>query len=400
MMAPILRVSLFTTLFLVTLSGCGGADRPATLSLVDHPAPPGATFPDLATQPDGTVVLSWLTPPTDDTPGRVQIARRLKSGWQPTTTVAEHARLFVNWADFPRLGIDRTGEILVSYSRDETRAKFGQRIQVVRGNADGTTWQSPLSLHESQPPAEYGFVSMSPAEGLQHIAWLDGRDTVQGGTGKMQLRVLNWPTNDEASDGQLLDPDVCSCCQTAMTTTDDGMLLAYRDHTPAEIRDIAVIRQTETGWTSPAVVHDDRWKIAGCPVNGPALDSSAQRVALAWFTQADDQPRVKLAISEDGGRSFAEPIVLPDEDPVGRVSVRILSDGRVVVVWLRRGASNGEIVLGGIDPDGDPMEVQVLGEASPQRRSGFPRSTRVNDALWVAWTIGGRDALKVVEVRF
>ena len=112
-----------------------------------------------------------------------------------------------------------------------------------------------------------------------------------------------------------------------MAATDEGVVLAYRDHSAMEIRDIAVIRQTPSGWSESTVVHDDRWKIAGCPVNGPSLAADGQRVALAWFTQAQDQPRVKLALSEDGGRSFGEPIILPDEDPLGRVSVQTLTPG-------------------------------------------------------------------------
>jgi hypothetical protein len=44
-------------------------------------------------------------------------------------------------------------------------------------------------------------------------------------------------------------------------------------------------------------VHSDNWKIDACPVNGPAIAATGRRVAVAWFTAANDTARVKLAFS-------------------------------------------------------------------------------------------------------
>lgn len=386
---------LLFMVLLANLVGCGAGSDEVRITPLSHPAPPGASFPDLVTQPDGTVVLSWVLATDEDTAGQVQIARRVDNQWTPPITVVEHPRLLANWADPPRLGVARSGELRLSWSRGDERERFGQQIQLLEGNAEGLAWSESYSPHAGQPAAEYGFVSLGSGDAFRQVIWLDGRETVDGGNGNMQLRTAEWGAED-----QVLDSDVCSCCQTAMTVTDEGILLAYRDHSATEIRDIAVIRQTSSGWSESMIVHDDRWKIAGCPVNGPALAADGQRVALAWFTQALDQPRVKLALSEDGGRTFDEPIVLPDDDPLGRVSVQLLPEGQVVVVWLRRGSSNGEIVMGGLDADGHALPIQRLGEASPQRRSGFPRTTVVGNGIVAAWTISGREALRLVEIQF
>ena len=79
-----------------------------------------------------------------------------------------------------------------------------------------------------------------------------------------------------------------------MAATRDGEILAaYRDRTEDEIRDIAVARLTKDGWQPPVRVHDDGWELAGCPVNGPAISTHEDRVAVAWFTGADDVAAVQ-----------------------------------------------------------------------------------------------------------
>ena len=65
-------------------------------------------------------------------------------------------------------------------------------------------------------------------------------------------------------------------------------------------------------------------------------------VAVAWFT-APDQPRVRLAFSADGGRTFGPPLEVASGKVVGRVDVVLLQDGRAVVSWLAETA-NGAVI--------------------------------------------------------
>src|SRR6185436_12033224 len=90
----------------------------------------------------------------------------------------------------------------------------------------------------------------------------------------------------------LLDPDVCTCCQTVAALTDEGPIVAYRDHSSDETRDISVVSMQNGQWTRPRAVHRDGWRMNACPVNGPALIASGKRVAVAWYTGADEKPRV------------------------------------------------------------------------------------------------------------
>jgi len=69
-----------------------------------------------------------------------------------------------------------------------------------------------------------------------------------------------------------------------------------------------ILRRTAQGWSAPSPVHADGWKVPGCPVNGPAVAASGRRVAVAWYTYADERPRVRLAFSDDAGARFGAPV--------------------------------------------------------------------------------------------
>jgi hypothetical protein len=178
--------------------------------------------------------------------------------------------------------------------------------------------------------------------------WLDGRNAMtidsagrpvhlEEGASDMTLRTAVIRADGTISSEALIDPRVCDCCQTSAVATSGGAVVAYRDRSAAETRDISVSVFANGAWSEPANVHADGWKINGCPVNGPALASMSQRfgsivlrtVAAAWFSAARDTARVLFASSNDGGRSFG----LCDSARWGRAVGACLDALR----WFRRG---------------------------------------------------------------
>ena len=59
--------------------------------------------------------------------------------------------------------------------------------------------------------------------------------------------------------------------------TADGPLVAFRDRSNQEIRDIHVARVEQGKWTEAVPVHADNWRIEACPVNGPASPRAVAR---------------------------------------------------------------------------------------------------------------------------
>jgi hypothetical protein len=141
------------------------------------------------------------------------------------------------------------------------------------------------------------------------------------------------PDDTQASE-MAIDDRVCECCPSAAAVTVDGPIVAYRNRTSDEIRDIYVSRLIGSKWTRPRAVYNDRWRIAACPVNGPALSARGRDVAIAWFTAVGDEGHVYAAFSSNAGETFGSPVRIDDVGAVGRVDVELLVDGSAAVTWI------------------------------------------------------------------
>jgi hypothetical protein len=166
-------------------------------------------------------------------------------------------------------------------------------------------------------------------------------------------------------------------------------VVVYRDRSADEIRDISIIRWTDSGWTRPAPVHPDHWKIDHCPVNGPAVAADGDHVAVAWFTSAGDSGRVFLAQSDDGGATFGAPVRIDDGNAVGRVDVVSRASG-AIVSWMEfTSERQAEVRVRSVTRRGLRGESTVIARSSGERASGFPHIVVSRGHLIVAWTEAG-----------
>ncbi|ANM32410.1 hypothetical protein ABI59_21365 [Acidobacteria bacterium Mor1] len=327
--------------------------------------------------------LSWV----EEKDGRayLRFARLDDGGFGEILDVAQGDDWFVNWADFPSVVLLEEGALAAHWLGRSGEGTYTYDVWFTAMNDEGL-WTKPRRPHRDGTQSEHGFVSMVPGgDGTVDLFWLDGRGTVAEPKLPMALRHSSWSATGFGEE-RVLDPRVCECCQTDAVRLDDGsLLLAYRDRSEGELRDISIVRGDAAGWSEPIQVHADGWKIAGCPVNGPALAASGNRVACAWFTMATGEPEVRLAFSEDGGRSFAPPMRIDGGDPLGRVDL-LLNGDEASVIWYERTGEHAGVLMRRVGPDGPRGALLPLGATGGGRPSGFPRAARTAAGTFVAWT--------------
>ena len=138
-----------------------------------------------------------------------------------------------------------------------------------------------------------------------------------------------------------------------------------------EIRDIFITRFKDNQWSTPIPVHNDLWQIAGCPVNGPAVITSSDQLAVIWYSGSRQVPKVQMAISQDWGASFDNPIMLSEGNTLGRVGITSLTDGSFVVIKLETQGDEAVIKLSQINKQGVLIQSENVVKTSIQRASGF-----------------------------
>ena len=380
-----------------TLAACGPAapapniDRPIQIEPLDSPAAPASAQPQLTASPRG-IVLSWLENEGTDT--RLRFAERTPAGWSSARTAASGGDFFANYADIPSVRRTTNGELVAHWLRRNSPQTSGYDIEIARSTDDGRTWSAPFSPHHDGTKTQHGFVSFFEQPGADPfgVVWLDGRLTTPStnpdddAVGEMTLRVARFDAAWQQRAEQPIDLRVCDCCPTAAAATSDGGVVAFRDRSADEIRDIYVARYAGGAWSEPVAVHHDGWKIDGCPVNGPAVAAIGRYVAVAWFSAPQDEGHAFVAFSTDNGRTFGAPIRVDETGALGRVDVAMAPDGSVVVSWIELADRKASFKVRRIAREGASSPSTTVADVTGNRNTAYPRIALHDRELAFAWT--------------
>ncbi len=355
-------------------------------------------LPHLYTDLEGGVYLSWVKEQNDT--AIFQFSRLEQGSWTTPKEIARGNNWFVNWADYPMVATLRGQNFFAHYLAKSGEGTYSYDVNVRMSNNQGEQWSDAFVLHEDGRQAEHGFVSITPYNDNFLVVWLDGRNTVMENMteehegmehhGAMSLRASIVDINGQKLQEWQLDDRVCDCCQTGVAVTDNGPIVVYRNRSEEEIRDMYVVRLVNGEWTTPEPLHNDNWKIPGCPVNGPRIATKGNQVAVAWFTASPD-PRVNVTFSNDGGITFSQAVRLDHGEAIGRVDVVWTADNQAFVSWME----GADIVGAFVTHDGTIGQPTLIASSNSARSSGFPQITMAGNKIIAAWTDSESGTIKI-----
>lgn len=381
----------------------GHAEETSRVSLTEITAPggPGATAPSIFGLADGRLALIWTDPTAQGHAVRVSFGNAL--GWSAPATVVSSGDLFVNWADFPSVAVLPDGTIAAHWLEETDDMSFAYDVRIALSQDIGATWSEAITPHRDDTQSQHGFVTLLPvSDHSLAVIWLDGRAYGSTSAGAMQLRGTFLESDGTLSSDTALDLRACSCCQTSAAVAEDGTLLvAYRDRTAGEIRDISVVRRVEGSWTEPRRVHADGWEISGCPVNGPAIDAIGSDAVVAWFTAAANDPAIKVAFSRDTGARFDRPHRIDGGDAAGRVDTVLLDDGSAVVTWVEWTREGEKLQFCRVTSEDGCLSPQTVTVNTASGSINFPRMARSGTDVYISWGQPGASAtFRIVVAKF
>jgi hypothetical protein len=253
---------------------------------------------------------------------------------------------------------------------------------LVSSSKDGVKWTAPVTAHKDRSPVQHGLASMI-ASGPQEASlfWLQA---LKGEDGPVSLMRTVVGADGKELKEEELDKDTCSCCPTSTVKTAKGLLVAYRDHTPKDIRDIAILRFENGKWSEWKIVYPDKWEINACPVNAASAAAKDNRVAVAWYTEADDKARVQVVFSSDAGTTFSKPTKVSTGDTLGYASTALNDDGGALVSWIEETANGARSLVRAVSPAGAAGPVVQIAAAS-RTSLGYPKILRAGGETWIVW---------------
>jgi hypothetical protein len=248
-------------------------------------------------------------------------------------------------------------------------------IRFSRAGTMRTAWSPAVTVNDDTKPASHGFQTAAVApDGTIYIAWLDGRDgraTTDGATGGTTSIYMTKSTDGGKTWAKnvRVSTNVCPCCRVSWAFVNGRVLIAWRYVEKGDIRDIYMAASEDKGatWGTPGPVFKDGWKIKGCPHVGPAMTVMAGKLYVTWFTEGSNDPAIYMAVSSDGGKTFAPRTKLSVgvADPTHPQIV--VNEERLAVVFQGRDAK----VKGGWGKMGvHYREIHADGGMSPLVRAG------------------------------
>lgn len=360
------------------------------------PSPQGAMAPRIQ-KIDHGFILSWLQP--GQQPARLNgtSSELAWSIWQqqqwtaPATAIASR-QMFSNMADRPSVFLTSEHQLLAHWLEKSSARDYGYEAMLAKASLHEQQWQTIGPVWQPEQPTRNGydgFVSLLEYSGKIRAFWIDGRFYQESTGGKM--RLLTAEIAEQVENEQVLDANICSCCDTAAINTPDGPIVFYRGRSDDEIRDILRIKWESGKWSQPSKVADDNWHIAGCTVDGPQVASVGEQLVVVWFTGAGGKASVRIAFSDDAGQTFSASRMVDNISPfgpIGRSGVIMLENGDAIVSWIghSKAAKKNAIWLRRISPEGAMGPYVHVNNISNSRLTGFLQMSHLDGQLYINWT--------------
>ncbi|WP_298328620.1 sialidase [uncultured Dokdonia sp.] len=371
----------------------------ASLTTIELPYTGKSHLPRLKSS-GGKLHMTWVE--QEDKMAILKYASYDSAKWSQPRTITSGDNWFVNWADFPALGVN--GDyVLTNILEKSAEGTYDYNIKLQLSKGDQII-KDDFLLNTDGVDAEHGFVSIQAYDGGFYASWLDGRNTKNEDKAKNQMTLRNAYIDlaGNITQDTEIDNRVCDCCNTAIAITNNGPITVYRDRTETkpEVRDMAIVRWVDGSWTKPMVIGNDNWELNGCPVNGPAIATQEENVVVSWFTAEGETPRVLTAFSNDNGASFGGAIRIDNGNAIGRVDTDFMSDGSALISWLEPMGENVVLQVARVYVDDTHDAPVTVTNTSAERQSGFPQLEVVGDKVFVAWTDLDGEKSEVKMVRF
>jgi hypothetical protein len=266
--------------------------------------------------PDGRLWLAWMAG------GKVSVASSKDDGRSFSAPVlVTKERLNLDWGPDarPKIVVDRNGGIALAFSIFRDKAFNGQ-VLYTRSADGGQSFAELRPITSSNESQRFEALALD-ADGSVFAAWLDKRNRVpaqeRGQTyeGAGLFFASSKDGGMTYSESRLAQDNTCECCRLGLVFAGPGRpVILFRNIFEGGVRDHAIMTFTDPA--TPGEIHRvsrDDWQISACPHHGPSLSiSTAGTYHATWYTNGKVRKGLFYARSQDGGRTFSDPL------PIGR----------------------------------------------------------------------------------
>jgi hypothetical protein len=308
---------------------------------------------------------------------------------EPVRVTDKAYRVDKNGENRPKAAIAPNGEVYVSFTAKGEK-KFTGVVYFSRSEDGGKTFSAPVPISDEATPSSQRLevIKVAP-DGRLFMAWVDKRDTFTAEKNETEYRGASiyfiisddggrtFTANRKAVDNS------CECCRIALDINPEGNAeLVWRHVFEPNIRDHAIKTINRDGTLGPAVrLSIDQWEIDGCPHHGPSLSINDKGVRhVAWYTLGKAREGLFYSHSNDGGKSYSEPLGFGRMDQMASHPYVLSVSERTFIAWKEFTGRESEFLVMQ-SADGGHTWSTPLSVARSAGGSDHPRL--INDGKWL-----------------
>jgi BNR repeat-like domain len=229
----------------------------------------------------------------------------------------------------------------------------------------GTTWTSPQTVDtDATKGLMRGFFdAILMANDEVAVAYLkDVKGSTKHEERDLRLAITK---NGVFQAEKLLDAVVCDCCNINLLVDGSGKLnVIYRDNND-DIRDMSKMVSNDNGETfsKPENVHNDGWKIAGCPHSGAISSANGKNALIAWYSGAETEVGIRL-VTQEGKK------LLVLDDPSVKNPFLATCHKMSVMLW-EQGSDKSQLVFRKIESDKVSETLSIEGSFNATNATGL-----------------------------
>jgi BNR repeat-like domain len=255
---------------------------------------------------------------------------------------------------------EKDGTLVAIFSNREESTGGGRSSNIVycQSKDDGTTWSSPASV-DADPKRGIvrGFFDAAVMAN-DEIAVVYLKDVANSTKHEERDLRLVATKNGVFQPERVIDPVVCDCCPINLLVDANGALnVIYRDNND-DIRDMAKMISTDNAATfsTPAIIHQDDWKIQGCPHSGAVSSTAGKGVLVAYFSGSEKEKGIRL-VSREGKK------MLVLDDATAKNPYLVDAKKESMLLWEQTDKNNSKIAYRKIN-NGKVSEINWIEESA------------------------------------
>ena len=295
-------------------------------------------------------------------------------------------RIKVSRQNRPDIIVDDSGRIVITYSAEigHTTSQF---FSISNDNGQSFSMPMFLSKKSSESISFLGRLALSPS-GQVYAFWLDARDRTDWRKPGFSVysTILDNENSSNLVNRKLVD-SLCECCRIAVAFDNDNQpILFTRFIYPENIRDHGLLKIASEGkkplsWR----VTFDKWKIRGCPEQGPAISISEEgQYHIAWFTQGSARQGLFYAYSSDQGQHFSNPLSFGKEKNMSGYPDIMANGKHVFLTWTEFDGAKTQLLVMHSNNGGQSWTT-AKSIAESTAGSDIPFLLRNNEGIFVSW---------------